>query len=116
MIKFENARTEISKINGKEAAKQINSVMEEYNIYIVNGNDVIATKKNKNLDNLVWYMDVSGNLMSKRDLLEDVKKELETEGYTLTEEEFKRIDKDVNLSRFDYPSAFHLICKKVRKM
>ena len=46
---------------------------------------------------------------------EDAKKELEIEGIKLTAETFKRIDKNVNLSRFDYPSAFHLICKKARE-
>ena len=49
------------------------------------------------------------------DDLEDAKKELAIEGYKLTAETFRKIDKDVNLSRFDYPSAFHLVCKNVRE-
>lgn len=114
MIKYEEARTEISKVK-KKVAKDIKTVIEQYNIYIVNRDDVFAARKSDNLDNLVWYMDLSGNLKSKRDLFDDTRKELELDGYILTEENFKQIDNDVNLSRFDYSSAFHLVCKKVTK-
>lgn len=114
MIKYEEARTEILKVK-KKVAKDIKTVIEQYNIYIVNRDDVFAARKSDNLDNLVWYMDLSGNLKSKRDLFDDTRKELELDGYILTEENFKQIDNAVNLSRFDYPSAFHLVCKKVTK-
>lgn len=33
----------------------------------------------KNINNLVWYTDLSGYLKSKKDLFEDAKKELEIE-------------------------------------
>lgn len=115
MIKFEDARSEISKRKGTEAPKQIKSVMDSYNRYILNWDNPIVSEHHKNINNLVWYTDLSGYLKSKKDLFEDAKKELEIEGIKLTAETFKRIDKDVNLSRFDYPSAFHLICKKVRE-
>ena len=110
MIKYEDARSEITKRKGTEAPKQIKSVMESYNRY-----DPVVSRHHKNINNLVWYTDLSGYLKNKKDLFEDAKKELEIEGIKLTAETFKRIDKDVNLSRFDYPSAFHLVCKKVRE-
>lgn len=115
MIKFEDARSEITKRKGTEAPKQIKSVMESYNRYVLNWDNPVISEHRKNINNLVWYMDLSGYLKSKKDLFEDAKKELEIEGIRLTAETFKRIDKDVNLSRFDYPSAFHLVCKKVRE-
>ena len=115
MIKYEEARTEINKLRGKEAANNIVQVREQYNLYVLNDNDVIATKLNKNINNLVWYSDLSGAYMSRKDLFEDTKKELVIDGYKLTAETFKRIDNDVNLSRFDYLSAFHLVCKKVKE-
>lgn len=115
MIKFEDARAEISKRKGTEAPKQIKSVIESYNIYVLNWDNPVVSEHRKNINNLVWYTDLSGYLKSKKDLFEDTKKELEIEGIRLTVETFKRIDKDVNLSRFDYPSAFHLVCKKVRE-
>ena len=106
MIKFEDARAEISKRKGIEAPKQIKSVMESYNRYVLNWDDPVVSRHHKNINNLVWYTDLSGYLKSKKDLFEDAK---------MTAETFKRIDNDVNLSRFDYPSAFHLVCKKVRE-
>lgn len=115
MIKFEDARAEISKRKGTEAPKQIKSVMDSYNRYVLNWDNPIVSENHKNINNLIWYTDLSGYLKSKKDLFEDTKKELEIEGIKLTEEIFKRIDKDVNLSRFDYPSAFHLVCKKIRE-
>lgn len=115
MIKIEDARSEITKRKGTEAPKQIKSVMESYNKYVLNWDNPIVSEHHKNINNLIWYTDLSGYLKSKKDLFEDTKKELEIEGIRLTAETFKRIDKDVNLSRFDYPSAFHLVCKKVRE-
>ena len=115
MIKYEDARSEINNLRCMEAPNNIVQVRELYNTYIINDNDVIAAKNSRNVNNLVWYKELSKVYMSKKDLIEDTKKELEIEGIRLTAETFKRIDKDVNLSRFDYPSAFHLVCKKVRE-
>lgn len=115
MIKYEDARTEINKLRCTETPNNIVQVRELYNTYIINDNDVIASKDSRNINNLVWYMELSKVYMSKKDLFEDAKKELAIEGYKLTAETFRKIDKDVNLSRFDYPSAFHLVCKNVRE-
>ena len=115
MIKYEDARTEINNLRCTEAPNNIVQVRELYNTYIVNDNDVIASKDSRNVNNLVWYMELSKVYMSKKDLFEDANKELAIEGYKLTAETFREIDKNVNLSRFDYPSAFHLVCKKVRE-
>lgn len=115
MIKYEDARTELNNLRCTESPNSIVQVKELYNTYIINDNDVIASKDSRNINNLVWYMELSKVYMSKKDLFEDAKKELAIEGIKLTAETFKRIDKDVNLSRFDYPSAFHLVCKKVRE-
>lgn len=115
MIKYEDARTELNNLRCTESPNNIVQVKELYNTYIINDNDVIASKDSRNINNLVWYMELSKVYMSKKDLFEDAKKELAIEGIKLTAETFKRIDKDVNLSRFDYPSAFHLVCKKVRE-
>ena len=115
MIKFEEARAEIKKVIGKEAAKQIKVIIEQYNIYIVNGGDIIAARKHKNMENLVWYNDLSACLMSRKDLFEDVSKELEEKEVYISLEDFIQIDNEVDLSKFDYPSAFHLVCKKARE-
>lgn len=115
MIKYEDARTELNNLRCTESPNSIVQVKELYHTYIINDNDVIASKDSRNINNLVWYMELSKVYMSKKDLFEDAKKELAIEGIKLTAETFKRIDKDVNLSRFDYPSAFHLVCKKVRE-
>lgn len=115
MIKYEDARTEINNLRCTEAPNNIIQVRELYNTYIINDNDVMAARDSRNVNNLVWYMELSKVYMSKKDLFEDAKKELAIEGYKLTAETFRGIDKDVNLSRFDYPSAFHLVCKKVRE-
>lgn len=115
MIKYKDARTELNNLRCTESPNNIVQVKELYNTYIINDNDVIASKDSRNINNLVWYMELSKVYMSKKDLFEDAKKELAIEGIKLTAETFKRIDKDVNLSRFDYPSAFHLVCKKVRE-
>lgn len=114
MIKLEEARTEIKKVTGKEAARQIKTIIEQYNIYIVNDGDVIATKKKRNMDNLVWFNDLSGCLMSRQDLFDSVSKGLDDEGIFLSENDFCIIDNDISLSRFDLPTAFHIICRKMR--
>lgn len=105
IINYENARTEINKLSGKEAPDNIEQVRKQYNLYVLNDTDI---------NNLIWYLDLSHVYMNKKDLFEDTKKELATDGYKLTAEIFKKIDKEVDLSRFDYPSAFHIVCKNVR--
>ena len=80
MIKYEDARTEINKLRCTETPNNIVQVRELYNTYIINDNDVIASKDSRNINNLVWYMELSKVYMSKKDLFEDAKKELAIEG------------------------------------
>lgn len=72
-------------------------------------------KNRKNIEEGCTALDPSPEYIKTFDDLEEAKKELAIEGYKLTAETFRKIDKDVNLSRFDYPSAFHLVCKNVRE-
>ena len=115
MIKYEDAKQEINNLRCTEAPNNIVQVRELYNTYIINDNDVFAAKDSGNINNLVWYMELSKVYMSKKDLFEDAQNQVESEGYLLTEGFFKEIDKEVNLSRFDYPSAFHIVCKRVKE-
>ena len=115
MIKYEDARTELNNLRCTESPNNIVQVKELYNTYIINDNDVIASKDSRNINNLVWYMELSKVYMSKKDLFEDAQNQVVSEGYLLTEGFFKEIDQEVKLSRFDYPSAFHIVCKRVRE-
>ena len=49
MIKYEDARTEINKLRCTETPNNIVQVRELYNTYIINDNDVIASKDSRNI-------------------------------------------------------------------
>ncbi len=89
-------------------------MMEDYNI-IINGGDFFAARKNKNIDNLIWYVWSDKVFMSKKDLFLEAQEQLAAEGYKLTLQEFGLIDRQVKLSRFDLASAYRIVCKAVRK-
>lgn len=105
MITYEEAREKIAQSPWivRRVPKTVEGIITRYNTLVAESEE----------EYLMWHEELSGMFKTKRDLFESVKKYLkEEENIILSLEGFNKIDKEVDLSRFDLPSAFYIVCRK----
>lgn len=107
MITYEEAREKIAQSLWivRRVPKTVEGIIARYNALVTESEE----------EYLIWYAELSKMFKTKTDLFESVKEYLkEDENIILSIEDFNKIDEEVDLSRFDLPSAFHIVCRKAR--